>query len=504
MKRFPKTFVQLGRAGDILNILPLVKREFQKHRIRPRVMVAADFAGILDGVKYADPLIWPGRFEDVKPAVWTAGRQKGDLIIPQIYGNDWSPAALCTSFARDSWRVAGADVPWGSLPLEFDRRDREGEQMVLRHFLILPASRPFVLLAVDGISSPFTGARSLKALLNYWLKDFRIIDLSGFRARHISDLIPLFDRAHCLVTIDAGLLHLAHASRVPVVTLVESRPSRWHGSAWRPNHVARFLYEDFPACDWALVDAVMNARTASARPTIIHAWTEYRGQAMDDDTARRTALARKSWAAEYQTGYWVDRRFSRRDSGRDSRGIGDPRGVPYVRDVIKHALAGAKKPSDIIALTNADVCFTPGLTGWILQAVRRHGAAFAHRWDFDRLDRLCLSEADVMTRAKFYVGTDAFFFTAEWWKTHGAEFPDMLIGREHWDEVFRQLIKRYFGVQLTGAIYHERHPSFWERIDQHATNRGNWHNTNLTKAWFARTGYRPMDPEWWKVPIDNF
>jgi len=461
MKRNPKTFVELGRAGDILNVLPLVKREFERHGIRPRVMIAAPYAELFQGITYAEPLVWPGMFEDIKAAIWTAKQLPGEVIIPQIYGHEWNVPRLCTSFLRESWRCARADVPWGSLPLEFDRRNRRQENRIVRE-LAGSTAKPIVLLAAQGYSSPFGGADyCLKALLTLNLgRGFKVINLTNYRAPRMFDLLGLFERAHCLVTIDTGIKHLARACRVPVISLNGRVPTKWHASSWHPNDVGRFFYDEFPTCSRDIVEAIRHAEDAGFGPKIIHTWADFRSELPDDNTARRMKLARASWEIEYATGRWKSRRFFQSVADRDSRMVGDSRPVPFVHDLIDHAIRAARRPSDIIALTNADVGFTPGLTGWVLEAIPRHGAAFTHRWDFDRLDRPCVSEAEVMTRGKWYSGSDAFFFSVKWWKEHGAEFPDMILGREHWDEVFRQLIKRYQGSEICGAIYHEKHDSF--------------------------------------------
>lgn len=504
MKKYPKTFVELGRAGDILNVFPLAKREFDRTGIRPRIMIAAPFADLLEGISYATPLVWPGVFDDIGPAAWTAKQQPGEVVICQIYGHNWVIPRRCTSFLRESWALARADVPWGSLPLVFDRRNARRERAVVRD-LIGASRKKIVLVSARGFSAPFPGADiCVPALLEVQLgPKFKVVDLSHFRAPRMFDLLGVYDRAHCLLSIDTGTKHLAPASDVPVISLVDSE--RWPASAWRPREVARFLYREFPARALDIVQAVSRARDPDYGPRIVHVWSAARREVMDENTRRRTAIARKSWRQEYRaTGRWISAPFQPSKANRDGRSVGDPRPVPFIRDLIAQAVASARDGSDIIALTNADVCFTPGITGWILEAVPRLGAAYAHRYDFPRIDRLCVSEADVMADGTWFHGTDAVFFTVDWWTAHGAESPDMLLGREHWDEAFRQLIKRHGGVELQGAIYHEKHGGYWDAEGTKAVNMGNLYNRNLLNEWHARTGYRTGDPLWWKNISGNF
>jgi hypothetical protein len=228
--------------------------------------------------------------------------------------------------------------------------------------------------------------------------------------------------------------------------------------------------------------------------TIFHAYSPYIPR--DPEGFRRVELSRYTWIAEWVTGPW---KCAPLDSEpRDSRTVGDSRPMPFVKDVINSAFYWGASDSDAIAFTNADVCFTPGLTGWILDTVPRHGAAYSHRWDFARLDKPLSNEAQVQ-RGKWYPGSDAFFFTVGWWKAHRDEYPDMILGREQCDEVLRQLVKRHGGREIKAAIYHEKHESFWDRPENHGPNEGNRHNRRLARKWFLRTGYRPNDAEWWQI-----
>lgn len=227
--------------------------------------------------------------------------------------------------------------------------------------------------------------------------------------------------------------------------------------------------------------------------TIWHTWSFY--TPTEGETRRRQRLAHDTWADEHQHGW---RSVLQTEPVRDSSTLGDPRPMPYVADVIDHVLTRNPPDSDVIAFTNADVCFCPGITGWILDTVPRHGSAYTHRWDFARLDKPLVNEAQVK-RGKWYPGSDAFFFTVAWWKAHRLEYPDMILGREQCDEVLRQLVKRHGGIEIPGAIYHEKHPSFWDRPENHGPNPGNRHNRRLAKKWFLRTGYRAGDPWWWQI-----
>lgn len=230
--------------------------------------------------------------------------------------------------------------------------------------------------------------------------------------------------------------------------------------------------------------------------TIFHAWSTY--VPTDPETIRRHALAHETWYAVYEQGHhW--RPFPHYELfARMSDTVGDTRPMPFVKDVVNQVADANVAESAIIALSNADVCFCPGLTGWILDIVPRHGAAYTHRYDFKRLEKPLVNEAQVR-RGDWYPGSDAFFFTVAWWKAHRDEYPDMILGREQCDEVLRQLVKRHGGIEIKAAIYHEKHESFWDRPENHGPNPGNRHNRLLAKKWFLKTGYRPNDWDWWRI-----
>lgn len=530
-----RCYLQLGRAGDILNILPLAHRDFISTGERPLIVVQESYARLFEGITYAEPILWSGEFEDVAGALsFVADKMDKDVFITQIYGRNFCCTETCSSFLRQSWASVPDAPAWGTLPLVFDRRDPAREQSVIQQ--LRKTSKPYVLVNTDGVSSPFPQdhVAAIKGILDNNTKqhgiNLEVIDLSGFHTDRFFDMLGLLEGAHALVTIDSGLLHLAHAvPSLPVIAIITREPSRWHGSAWRPQQVARFFYDEFPECIYEFNHAVLCGRGNNFGPRVHHVWSHFADQA-DADTLRRMAHAHETWRSEYENfgsthrgQIWRSHEFRKENKWRDSGDapINDPKPIPFIHDLIGHVLAAEPHDLDIIALTNADVCFCRGLTGWILDVVPRAGAAFTHRWDFySPLDGSPLTdqhraqmgpgfyplgcmpivnEADV-ARGKWYPGSDAFFFTVEWWRAHAHEYPDMLLGREQNDEILRQLIKRHGGLEIPAAIYHEKHPSYWEHHGNRETNPGNKYNRRLAHQWFLKTGLAPNDPEWWKIP----
>lgn len=499
-----KLFFQLGRLGDILNILPLVKRYRDDSGMKPLLMVAEEFAGLMDGVSYAEPVIFSGKFNETRKAMFEARRITTDIVCCQIYGDSIITQETTFSFARESWVSAGATVPWGSLPLTVDRRD-SAREAALAEIVMPKTNRPVVLICLGGISAPFPQRRAfVGALLAHLPTKFEVVDISGIRAERVYDLLGLMDRAHCLISIDTGVKHLAHASDVPVISLCTRDPTAWHGTSWRPNHVGFYYYDEQPRLIEQLVRDIQSARTPTLRPKIFHAWADRDLSALDPMERARVEMARESWKIEQANGRWASCPLEESAIVRSGLDVGDPHRVPFVKDVIAQAIAKAGKPTDIIALTNGDVHFVPGLTGRVLEHVDRYGAVFTHRWDFLSLYAPIVSES-TLRHGLWYSGSDAFFFSVDWWNHFGHEFGDYLVGREHWDEALRQLIKLQGGVGLDRAIAHVIHDSFWQSDPSVIqSNPGNLHNRGLLNQWFERTGLQTDDWRWWKcIEVGN-
>lgn len=495
-------FCQLGRAGDVLNALPLAKRYFDQTGVKPYFQTATAYASILDGVSYVEPVIYPGEFTSGILALYQARQLTSDVRVCQIYGFGLNPPQDCTSFARQSWVSAGADVPWGLLPLVIDQRNDDREVQLAYDWIVPALGRKVVLVALNGQSSPFP----YRGLVMQCLKDrlgdeFHVIDLCQIKAERFYDLLGLFDVAHCLVTVDTGHLHLAHASKVPVVSFVTRDPSPWHGSPWRPNHVGRYYYDEVRDKMDDILDDIVTANAPFCRPQIIHTWSDWREGEPDIELRKRAHVAQSSWLPEYATGYWIPAEHLRTPTTRTGKDIGDPHPIAYAKDTIENGIKLATKDSDIICLTNADIGFSPGLTGHILEVVARKGAAFSHRRDFDKIDVPFLSESQVR-KGRWYPGSDLFCFTVGWWKAHKAEYPDYLLGREFWDEALRQLIKYHGGGDLQACAWHCWHESFWCG-DLRDKLPGNIHNKKLILEWFKETGFTHEDFRYFRTGEDS-
>lgn len=485
----PTVFVMLGRAGDVINLLPLAKKHFDETGERPGFLVAAEFANILDGVSYVRPMVWRGAWQDCVEAVRVTRTQLHNPVVldASVHGIGFFPIRHTASFDREAWFRAGADVPWGRLPLVFDKRDKDREaRFVAEVFRIygVKEGEPFILTSFSGVSSPFDSPEliwdALKSI------DMRVIDVSTVRADRIFDLLALFERAAVFIASDSAPMHLAAAvPQLTVVMLTQDAKPSWHRSSWRPSHAARLFYSEAQIDPSLVVRAVRDVLDGRS-PRRFYRVHSFLGMP-DDDAQRRISVARASWREEMAwSNRWTDLFVDRLP--RDSTTLGDPRPCAFSRDLIDLAASRCERWDDVIVLSNADVGISPGLTGWLTEAFIRSGAAFTHRWDREtKIAAPFVTEADTCA-GRWYPGSDLWAFTKAWWTTWGDRYPDMVIGREAGDMILRHVIKQGGGVEIPGAVWHERHASFWELPGNRDGLPSNIHNRMLATTFLRDFG----------------
>lgn len=489
-----RTFVQLGRLGDIINILPALQQEGEITGKRPRLVVARPFASLLDGVSYLDPVIFDGPVNDLKRAA--AGQEQGSRVcVTQVTGNATGTNPPAWSFLRCSRAKARVGLEWNRRP-EFDRRDKEREDALLFSLGIEPATE-FVAVSTSGFSSPFSDAkRLLEGVAAACPENVRVVDLTRVRADRFYDLLAVIERAKLLVTIDTAHLHLAAATSTPVAALLADGPTPWHRSFWRPEHLVRMPYKAFSQHPEKFFDPISAFLRGEKKTTVlrhlIFGYPEATG-----DTRRRIQLAEETWENEYRNQgaflRWEKCNVLLDTLSRDATSVGDPRPMPFIRDMVETGLKGLP-PEGYLVFTNTDICPTPGVTGMLVDSMSS-GSAYAFRWDFGKLAQPWRSEEDII-RGKWYPGSDLFAFTPAWWARYGQHFPDMILGRETWDLVMRNLMRMSGGIEIHSAIYHEWHESFWEQPEARATNGGNAHNRKLCEDFmrkFRAAGARADD-----------
>lgn len=488
-----KCYVQLGRSGDIINILPLLYQHAKYSGTTPNLLVASDYASLLDGCSYVNPVIHHGDFADLSTALSANRSRFKDFIITQVYAHGMCVKPATSSFLIESWHRIGRASDWDQLQLVFDKRVMAREEELRRRFISI--SKPTILVASRGLSSPFPHTRQLMDLLNTELSPtHHIIDLANIKATRFFDLLGLFDHAHALITIDTGHMHLARASKVPVVALVTDGPTPWHTSAPMKGQILRMKYSEFPQRAMEVVGAIRNIRGdrtfQAKRPVIVrkdgskrgsrstfHIYSDYQRQG---DSLRRHQFAAKTW----ETLPWIRCPVLNTQLTRTSASVfSDTRHMPFIKDLVNVGIMDNQVgPNDLIVLTNDDIGVVVEMNTH-LSSVTDASAAWSNRWDFREV-RVPLSTEQCRT-GNWCCGTDFFAFTRNWWEKHQHIYPDFVLGCEAWDWVMRELIRDTGGFEIHALTYHLSHPSYWQSGTNRFRNPGNMWNQRLAKAWLA-------------------
>lgn len=488
-----RTYIQLGRTGDIISLLPLLWSDHQKGE-RSAIMVAKEFAPVLDGCSYLDPIIFDGEAWELGRACEEAAQLSDDIRVCQVLGPEADlrkyslgaanpPHAITESFQKESWRLAGREKDWKlQLPLIFDRRNHESEGALLKE---LPKKKKVILVSASGNSSPFPYRTLLFELLQLkFKKEFYVVDLAQFKAARIYDLLGLFEVSHCLVATDSAPLHLAYACGIPVVALINDKPSLWHGSVWRPNHIAHIRYKDFAARATEMLEAIEGikdpgtysrwGRQIVPGPSIIHTWSQYE---LAENLGLRHSEAKVTWQAAYEDPRWIACPVELGSVGKDSRfsSIKDEKRFPFLKDVIRIATLRAKEDG-LICLTRADTCFRPGLA----QMLTVKAPCYAHRIVGDR-------------KPTWHPAVDLFCFTKGWWQQHQSKVPDLILGVDHhWHRILREVIRLAGGQELRNAIY--RGPAHAAPATVSKQPPRVQHNENLANPWLADNCVKSLVP----------
>jgi len=475
--------VNAGRYGDIIAFLPVLLNEYKETGVKPRLVVAKEYADILDGVSYVDPLVWDGAFEDVAGAIQFAKQFAddvktsqvvgiSDVIVSQVYGNSHIPKIVCDSFQKDAWKLAEKLELWPSQPpLLFDRRDKKREKKLYKY---IPTLKPWLVVSTGGVSSPFPYRDLLWEILNHSLPEFHIVDLAKIKAERMYDLLGIMDHPNtaAMILTDSGPLHLSYASKKPVHALVADSPSMWYGAAWRPSYASYTRYKNFPRDVTRILDLIRNPPAKPKYPNIIHVYQ--RTPWSTGEEKRRNEVAKQTWD---KIG-WVDCGLDDSCFVRHSGNVipNETKNIPMIKDMIRMACIG-RKDTDLIVLTNTDTCVASNL----LERLTGSFPAYAYRYDFKKLDRPIRD--DQIALGKKYQGCDLFSFRVGWWRRNHSLFPDMVLGRHSWDKIMRELFKIAGGREIDSLIYHERHPSAWENPSNLNNDPSNLRNAKLAREW---------------------
>jgi hypothetical protein len=183
--------------------------------------------------------------------------------------------------------------------------------------------------------------------------------------------------------------------------------------------------------------------------------------------------------------------------------LGDKRRLPFIKDMIEYImdwsfpekvkayLASMKIPEPqmvstirdsecLIMLTNADTCLCSDVSRILADGEPLSDLIYSHRRNFTRFPKRLLSSVDIAARGDKFHGVDMVAFTPRWWMENRDRYPDLVLGCEGWDWVFK-----YWpgAMQAPDCVYHEYHyPPYWMA---HRDSPAQRHNKREIWKWAA-------------------
>lgn len=215
---------------------------------------------------------------------------------------------------------------------------------------------------------------------------------------------------------------------------------------------------------------------------ITHVADRFAGNGEADRT--RIARAQETWRGQ-TNGY--RQRFLDSEGARNATVLGSTRKLPFLHDVID--CAGDLTTDNLIILTNADTGLVCDWEDHIPFRIM-DGVKWANRRDWSRRARGVDFETNKRL-GKPSAGIDLVAFDWKWWDSKGRfEIPDLVLGCEGWDWIFK-----FSGNRIDDIIFHETHEiPIWFQNRKEIANR---YNRMLCHEWAsARPDYARLTVEW--------
>lgn len=237
------TFLLLGRYGDIINILPILKYQSDLIGHPVSLIVCERFANVLDAVSYAkaipvpfDP--WHGLPEAIE---WADKNHPGAMCL-QPNCAKFTIKKATRHFDLEPYALMGLLKEANELPVVFDERNT-GREAELIDLVRLGNDKPILLVNLDGISNSFSdGAFLMETLKKEWGSKLNIVNTSDHLDYPIFFLIALMEIAIGMVTIDTATAHLSRATDVKFIFLYKDSLPEWATSSTKKGCVLSVPY----------------------------------------------------------------------------------------------------------------------------------------------------------------------------------------------------------------------------------------------------------------------
>jgi hypothetical protein len=512
VERGSVALVQLGRYGDLVNILPIALHIHNTYR-KPHLVVSREFADVLDGVSYVTPYIVELPCEAILEAMAEARSRFEHVIQTQVWGRGYDQVQLAPSYSAEMWRMAGMLPRYKHqtlMPL-FDKADQVRGMAALLKTRKQP-TLPYILTNLTyGHSSPFPdGPKVLQAIQDRWGSTHEVIDVGGLKLERIYDLITFIDGAKAVVSVDSSLIHLATGRGTPIVALVN--PAPWSGTIGRvpmeripysQASIKTVLAATYRALNQPPTHRHHQGVTSPPKRRIFHALSHF--EPNSDEEKQRRSHARRSWARLYDAGEMIPAWFS--NPTRTMPHYNEAAQLPFLKDVLAPALEQADA-DDIIVYSNDDIIFHPELPGQLRFYCSVWGCVAARRVELSPhlpVPSFDASPEEWIEVSKLggipHEGRDTYAFTKKWFDSIAAELPDFVIGATDWDNCLISIMRRHCGYRtdqpsLRGLIWptempvgwtaHIHHTSLWRSFGNFWHSPANNYNRALFRAWAER------------------
>jgi hypothetical protein len=475
--------VQLGRYGDIANALPAIRELGELRGRKPTVVVAKQFADILDGVTYADKDVFSGDFSQLQEGAEYARQKHKDVVVGQVWGKGLDVIQRTTSYNVDSWERMGMLERWGDkVPPTFDNRDRKRERAIITKHVPHNA-KPLVLVSLTGGSTSKldNGSAIKNAIFVEFGGSARIVDLDAIKFERVYDAIGLMEIADALVTSDTVWLHLANDAAVPTAAFLSDH-GPWMQTETRCNCPLK-LRGSGATEQSKLIEWISSRVKSAANRAFVHVCERHQPLPL------RVRRAQTSWATLAEMYSW---RIELMDEPypRDSRMLGEERSIPFLRDVLE---CGLKKCAfdDYVVFTNDDTIIVPGAVPEMEMVMARTVALSSNRIEIPKWTGEAPNHAFT-----WHSGRDLMCFRASWLRAHLTDIPDYALGICDWDTGMAAQVRWLSGhewrlsdshrvtkdCELTiGLVCHEMHPPTWKKDGK--PSHGTFHNRKLVQAW---------------------
>lgn len=251
--------VRLGRNGDILTMLPLLKH-LSETGPRPTLIVSDAYKGSAEHITYADVEVVPAAFEDTLRVEAKARQRYKKVLSSAVYGWNLSFQRQAQHFTAEGYYRAGRE--YGRMYDQGHFRNLVFDKPITTPSLIAPSQGPTVCVCFNGNSSPLPDAGGWLQFISEGLNraGITVCNVGAVRMPTVVDLLPTLNAARAVLTLDTSIAHLMAASPTPYVLLRNDLfgGDRWFGAVPHSTCALSMWYSEAPSKRQAVLDKLIS------------------------------------------------------------------------------------------------------------------------------------------------------------------------------------------------------------------------------------------------------